>query len=541
MFPFSNVLWPQEIAARAIVIVIWVLSGAALVLLARAWAALKRDRSDLNKLDKAISTSAVDAVGQLKEAPESRIGRRIVALERNPMKAREISQEYADWDQRELEAQIHFPKFIAGICVFIGLLGTIVGLATAIGTITIDSGTLSQEQLRDQLRSALEGMATGFSCTFHGVLAAILLGAFVSAYQSGVNRFTTDCEQFFARRIADSPALAGGMSPTEFTQLLHQAADHFRSVLIPFSESLESGGRTIREATSGLTEAVANIGSYQAALYRLAGTFEQHLPAFVQITGDSASRLGTASDRLAEVSERLERAGSGVAASSAQITGSIGQLAHDFRGFTEVVDLRMQEQRQEFERAIEGFRTAIASVRDNPFSQEVIALGARLDQNVQAINQEGMRVTVTIQQLGARFDAFSEALETSLRQNSQATAQQANDLQATLGALQGFVSLVEGSLQDAPVVREELHDLRREGEETLGALQHAAGSLHYAAESLRALVDQSRRVTDAPLPEPDVHNGDADVDVDMDVEPAWAGDPEGDAARRRAFPWGAKR
>ncbi|MDB3891518.1 MotA/TolQ/ExbB proton channel family protein [Alphaproteobacteria bacterium] len=131
-------------------------------------------------------------------------------------------------------------RYMIGLLVFLGLLGTFWGLLQTIGAVGLVVGSLDADatdfgkmmtQLREGLDAPLSGMATAFSSSLFGLAGSLILGFLDLQLGQAMGRFFNELEDWlsaFARFNDSSPAspavaqspLASGMSEEAARALL---------------------------------------------------------------------------------------------------------------------------------------------------------------------------------------------------------------------------------------------------------------------------------------------------------------------------------
>lgn len=98
-------------------------------------------------------------------------------------------------------------RYFSGLLVFLGLLGTFVGLLIAIGAVTDLMGSITtaptgeggmafMEELKSKLGRPLGGMATAFSTSVFGLVTSLIVGFLHLQLTSAQNRFVARLEAF---------------------------------------------------------------------------------------------------------------------------------------------------------------------------------------------------------------------------------------------------------------------------------------------------------------------------------------------------------
>jgi hypothetical protein len=144
-------------------------------------------------------------------------------------------------------------RYLIGLLVFLGLLGTFWGLIETVGSIggvigslkvTGDAGSLF-DTLKEGLAAPLGGMGISFSSSLFGLAGSLILGFLDLQSSQAQNRFYTDLEDWLAstvRSSAGDSALAGSAD-------LQAALERLRL-------TLEDGG-----ANRATTAAMANLAN----------------------------------------------------------------------------------------------------------------------------------------------------------------------------------------------------------------------------------------------------------------------------------------
>lgn len=139
-------------------------------------------------------------------------------------------------------------RYLVGLLIFLGLLGTFWGLsstiqsvASVIGGLPTGEGTPVNflEQLKQGLHSPLEGMGIAFSSSLFGLSASLILGFFELQMNQARHHFFSVVEENLTERInlkSESPLKASGETlPAYIQALLEQTAeniDRLQSTLV---------------------------------------------------------------------------------------------------------------------------------------------------------------------------------------------------------------------------------------------------------------------------------------------------------------------
>jgi len=149
-------------------------------------------------------------------------------------------------------------RYMTGLLIFLGLLGTFWGLlltigsvADVIGNMSVGSGDLNQlfNQLKAGLARPLEGMGTAFSTSMLGLAGALVLGFMDLTAGQAQTRFTNELEEWLAGLTRLSTGVLGqegdGSIPAYVNALLEQTAENLEGL-----QTILQRGEEGRAATS---------------------------------------------------------------------------------------------------------------------------------------------------------------------------------------------------------------------------------------------------------------------------------------------------
>ncbi len=148
-------------------------------------------------------------------------------------------------------------RYMTGLLIFLGLLGTFWGLIETVGSIgTIikglkvggDAGAMF-DALKDGLAAPLGGMGISFSSSLFGLAGSLVLGFLDLQTSQAQNRFYTDLEDWLATTVRD----LGGASDAAASPI-GNAGGEIRAVIERLREVMTDSG-----PSKGATSAMANL------------------------------------------------------------------------------------------------------------------------------------------------------------------------------------------------------------------------------------------------------------------------------------------
>jgi hypothetical protein len=185
-------------------------------------------------------------------------------------------------------------RYMTGLLVFLGLLGTFWGLIETVGSVGKvidglkvggDAGALF-DTLKEGLAAPLGGMGISFSSSLFGLAGSLILGFLDLQSSQAQNRFYTDLEDWLASTVRgySGEASAGGE--------LQAAVERLRL-------TLEDGG-----ASSGTTAAMANLAEAIQGLVTHMRTEQQMIREWADGQGEQNREIKKLLERLARQPEK---------------------------------------------------------------------------------------------------------------------------------------------------------------------------------------------------------------------------------------------
>jgi len=199
-------------------------------------------------------------------------------------------------------------RYLIGVLVFLGLLGTFYGLLETvrsvggvIGALNIGASDVVRAfaDLKSGLESPLHGMGTAFSSSLFGLAGSLVLGFLDLQAGQAQNRFYNELEEWLSTytRLSAGPLGEGGDGsvPAYIHALLERTADSLDNLRRILARSEE--GRIAANATlAGLTERLGVLGeqmkSGQILMVRLAENQLELRPALTRLADVVENSLG---------------------------------------------------------------------------------------------------------------------------------------------------------------------------------------------------------------------------------------------------------
>jgi len=185
-------------------------------------------------------------------------------------------------------------RYMAGLLVFLGLLGTFWGLIDTVGSVgnIIKSLRTGQDtaaifdELKNSLAGPLQGMGLAFSASLFGLAGSLILGFLDLQAGQAQNRFYTELEDWLAATTSDTPVDAPlrSTTPNDLTIALNR---------LTAAVNDGAGGRAATQAMANLAEGVQGL--------------VQHMRAEQQMIRDWVEAQAAREKELKQVLDRISR------------------------------------------------------------------------------------------------------------------------------------------------------------------------------------------------------------------------------------------
>jgi len=215
-------------------------------------------------------------------------------------------------------------RYMTGLLIFLGLLGTFWGLLLTVASVSdvisgmsVGSGDLNAlfEQLKSGLGKPLRGMGTAFSSSMFGLAGALVLGFLDLTAGQAQNRFFNELEEWLAGLTRLSSGALGGEGdasvPVYVQALLEQTAENMenlQSILVRGEDGRQQANTAILALTEKIGTLSETMRANQQLMLRIAETQATLGPA-LQALGDRRHEGGDEQSRthLRNIEVSLQR------------------------------------------------------------------------------------------------------------------------------------------------------------------------------------------------------------------------------------------
>ena len=187
-------------------------------------------------------------------------------------------------------------RYMTGLLVFLGLLGTFWGLIETVGSVGKvieglkvggDSGALF-DTLKEGLAAPLGGMGISFSSSLFGLAGSLILGFLDLQSSQAQNRFYTDLEDWLASTVRE----VSGEGSSGVSGELQHAMERLRT-------AVEDGG-----SSRGTTAAMANLAEAIQGLVAHMRTEQQMIREWADGQGEQNREIKKLLERIARQPEK---------------------------------------------------------------------------------------------------------------------------------------------------------------------------------------------------------------------------------------------
>ncbi|WP_034879888.1 hypothetical protein [Endozoicomonas montiporae] len=260
-----------------------------------------------------------------------------------------------------LDEKTTFIRYFTDLLVFIGLLGTFLGLTITIGSIGgilsdlaggLGGGSDIMEtliKLIKGLEGPLGGMSTAFGSSLMGLSTSLVLGIFLLTLDKAGNYFISAMENWLAEHTVERRAGAGqGAAPAMNTKQLEQIATQLSAIVSALGKvttQSAGGDRHWEKLTTLLNN---NHRELKDETSRLSATLlraEQHIETSVELQSSQLAQ----SELQRQESEKLRQLFSSHTDASIEALGAVHESKHRL---VQIVTSLLDEQKNQSRRSI---------------------------------------------------------------------------------------------------------------------------------------------------------------------------------------------
>ncbi|WPZ36903.1 flagellar motor protein MotA [Thalassobaculum sp. OXR-137] len=255
-----------------------------------------------------------------------------------------------------LEESRDISRYLIGLLIFLGLLGTFWGLLRTVGAVSqvidglsIESGDLGAvfSDMKAGLQSPLAGMGTAFASSLFGLAGSLVLGFLDLQLGKAQNRFYNELEEWLSSftRLGGSSLLGDGEhSATAYQQaLMEQTAeslDKLQRIMSRGEDDRRSNNAIMVALVEQLRELTDKLDTDRDLLHRMVAAHDDLRPVLTRLADSS----GGGRDEIvrshlrnieAYMARMLEDSGNGRAQMTEELRGEIRLVARTIAALAE--------------------------------------------------------------------------------------------------------------------------------------------------------------------------------------------------------------
>jgi hypothetical protein len=175
-----------------------------------------------------------------------------------------------------LEEQRETTRYLVGLLIFLGLLGTFWGLLQTVSTVGTTIGTLDTnagdnvllfDQLKEGLAGPLKGMGTAFSASMFGLSGSLILGFLDLQAGHAQGRFYNELEDWLSGitelQLADAPGAAGVAPQVRFALLDMQRSLADLNDKVEMKMLNDNTGDAVKDLAAGVDKLIRQMRAEQ--------------------------------------------------------------------------------------------------------------------------------------------------------------------------------------------------------------------------------------------------------------------------------------
>ena len=175
-----------------------------------------------------------------------------------------------------LEEQRETTRYLVGLLIFLGLLGTFWGLLETVSTVGTTISTLDTnagesvllfDQLKEGLAGPLRGMGTAFSCSMFGLAGSLILGFLDLQAGHAQSRFYTELEDWLSGitelQLAEAPGAAGMAPQVRFALLDMQRSLADLNEKVELKLLNDNTGDAVKDLAAGVDKLIRQMRAEQ--------------------------------------------------------------------------------------------------------------------------------------------------------------------------------------------------------------------------------------------------------------------------------------
>lgn len=371
------------VVTLALLLLVW----QALVQCRNAGIRLKMEQDWLASLDRALTTeNRLDAQDArvlldvwLEGTPKAKDAVTVLFLEQTLAGAEDV-------EANSVRQWISWPRYLAGIFVFIGLLGTVFSMSLALGKLGLtisdtstapNAGMTSQTgtRLLTGITGLLSGMESAFLCTLSGIVATLVVSLANWRYLRACDEFDQALQWMVLRRLSRQQDAAALSAATKSLAMVSDTAFRLSAKLLDVSTRFEVEANNISASYERAGKVLDKVNGIPLEKYEDLSRSSDALAEVARQLKEEHHYQEEGSETVQGAAGRMERAVTGLRDSLASSQKASSESLGELVGQVQKTNVTLAETVRRFELALND---VTAVVEATPVRQEMAALRAVL-------------------------------------------------------------------------------------------------------------------------------------------------------------------
>ena len=221
-----------------------------------------------------------------------------------------------DGIQARIEESHEISRYLIGLLIFLGLLGTFWGLLGTVNAVgdtiaglsaTADDPSAMFDELKSGLQTPLSGMGTAFSSSLFGLAGSLVLGFLELQAGQAHNRFLNYLEEWLSgvtKLSSGSAGVEGDQSvPAYISALLEQTAESLEKLQRTMSRDEDErvkANHTLVTLTERMSTLTDHMRAEQSVMLSIAETQSQLKPILAQLAQTQSKAVSSGLDEASK-------------------------------------------------------------------------------------------------------------------------------------------------------------------------------------------------------------------------------------------------
>lgn len=289
-------------------------------------------------------------------------------------------------DASAVREWIHWSRYLAGVFVFIGLLGTVFSMSLALGKLGLtisdtsgatDTAMTSQTgaRLLTGITGLLSGMESAFLCTLAGILATLLISWANWRYLYACDQFEQAFQWMILRRLSRRPEADALSAAAKSLADVSGSAFHLSAKLLEVSTQFEKEIGSLSATYDKAGKVIAKVEGIPVERYEDLSRSSEALAEVARLLKEERHSQGEGSDTVQGAATRMERAVSDLRENLSESQKTSAESLGKMVSQVQTTNASLGETVRRFELALND---VTAVVEATPMRQEMAALRAAL-------------------------------------------------------------------------------------------------------------------------------------------------------------------